>query len=63
MRATVGQDDGHVQDIDGLPREKRAFGGDGLGFVEVFDVVVQQILSIPAPLVYQPLKSKSETPT
>jgi hypothetical protein len=44
MRATVGQDDGHVQDVDGLAGEKRALGGDGLGFVEVFDVVVQQVL-------------------
>jgi hypothetical protein len=53
MRPTVGQNDRNVEHIEWLSREQGTLGGDGLCFVEVFQLVIQQILlfvslSLPA---------------
>lgn len=52
MRPTVGQNDGHIEHVEWLSREKGTLGGDGLCFVEMLRVVIQQVLllvSVAAP--------------
>lgn len=44
MRPTVGQNDGHIEHVEWLSWEQGTLGGDGLCFVKVLRVVIQQVL-------------------
>jgi len=40
----MGQNDGHIEHVEWLSREQGTFGGYWLGCVEVFHVVIEQVL-------------------